>query len=119
MLLVVENSVDAVILHCVGRIVAGEADVLQNAVVDHVDKRVIILDLAGVEDVDAAGLGMLVFLQTLGCAVGFDLQLMNANHRLRELLELTGLESVLALFSDESEARSTNRGGSNDRRAAA
>jgi anti-sigma B factor antagonist len=92
----VEHSADTAILHCVGRIVAGdEADVLKAAVMCQASRRVVLLDLAGVETVDAAGLGLLIFLQTTGCAVGFELQLTNPTRRVRELLELTRLDSVL------------------------
>jgi anti-sigma B factor antagonist len=91
----VEHSADTAILHCVGRIVAGdEADVLKAAVMCQASRRVVLLDLAGVETVDAAGLGLLIFLQTTGYAVGFELQLTNPTRRVRELLELTRLDSV-------------------------
>ena len=60
--------------------------------------------LRGVEAIDAAGLGLLVFLHTLGHAVGFELQVRNPMPRVRELLELTRLDSVLEI-SDEAEGQ--------------
>jgi anti-anti-sigma factor len=84
--------------------VAGdEADVLKAAVMRQASRRVVLLDLAGVETMDAAGLGLLIFLQTTGYAVGFELQLTNPTRRVRELLELTRLDSVFetVLYSGE------------------
>ena len=67
---VVEHTADTVVLRCVGRIVAGEeVHALQDTVVSHTDKHVVLLDLAGVDSIDAAGLGLLMFFQTLGRAL--------------------------------------------------
>lgn len=97
-------------LRCLGRIVAGiEAELLQDAVVGLADKRVITFDLAGVERIDAAGLGLLAFLQALGYAVGYELQLANPTPCVREVLELTRLNSVLEVFGTE-EAEDTGAG---------
>ena len=103
---VVEHSADTVILRCVGRIVAGdEAHVLQDAVANQADKRVVLLDLAGVDGIDAAGLGLLVFLQILSCVAGFDLKLLSPTARVREMLEIANLDSVLEICpSDDVEA---------------
>lgn len=91
-----EHLADTVILRCFGRIVAGpEAESLKDAVACEADKRQVILDLAGVEAIDARGLGLLVFLQTLGSALGFDLEVANPSPRVRELLGLTRLDSLL------------------------
>ena len=104
--LVVERGAYTSILHCVGRIVAGsEVHRLRNAVTCQADKRIVLLDLAAVDRIDAAGLGLLVLLHTLGYAVGFELQVRKPQTRVRELLELTRLNSVLKIEpSDEVEA---------------
>ena len=95
---VVEHSADTVILRCVGRIVAGdEAHVLQDAVANQADKRVVLLDLAGVTGIDAAGLGLLLFLQILSCVAGFDLKLLCPSARVREMLEIAHLDSVFEI----------------------
>ena len=105
-----EHSADTVSLRCIGRIVAGpERELLQDAVVGLADEHVITLDLAEVERIDAAGLGLLAFLQALGCAVGYELQLANPTPRVREVLELTRLESVLEVSGTE-EAEDTTAG---------
>lgn len=94
--IVSEHVADAAILHCFGRIIAGaEAESLKDAVAEQADKRLVMLDLAGVDAIDARGLGLLVFLQTLGYALGFSLQLTNPTPRIRALLDLTRLDSVL------------------------
>jgi anti-anti-sigma factor len=103
--IVVEQSMDSALLHCSGRLVAGkEVSRLREAVVCQVEKRSVQLDLAGVEGIDAAGLGLLVSLHTLGCVVGFELQVRNPVRRVRKLLELTRLDSVLGILPlDERE----------------
>lgn len=105
-----EHSADTVTLRCLGRIVAGaETELLQDVVVGLADKRLITLDLAAVERIDAAGLGLLAFLQALGYAVGYELQLANPAPRVREVLELSRLDSVLEVFGTE-EAEGTGAG---------
>lgn len=98
-----EHLEETVILHCFGRIVAGaEAEALKDAVACEADNREVILDLAGVEAIDARGLGLLVFLQTLGCALGYELELVNPAPRVREVLDLTRLDFVLDISHSES-----------------
>ena len=56
----------------------------------------------------------MVFLHTLGHAVGFELQVKNPVPRVRELVELTGLDSVLQISpSDETEVQSSLSSGGN------
>jgi anti-sigma B factor antagonist len=96
--IITENLTDTAIVRCHGRIVAGvEVESLKDAVACEADKRLVIVDLAGVDAIDARGLGLLVFLQTLGYALGFDLQFTNPTPRVREVLDLTRLDSVLEI----------------------
>jgi anti-anti-sigma factor len=96
--IVVEQSMDSVLLRCSGRLVAGKEVLrLREAVMCQAEKRSVQLDLAGLEGVDAAGLGLLVSLHTLGCVLGFELQVRNPVRRVRKLLELTRLDSVLRI----------------------
>ena len=56
--IVTEHTADATVLHCFGRIVAGgEVEILKGAVACEADNRLVILDLAGVDAIDARGLG--------------------------------------------------------------
>lgn len=96
--IITEHLADATILRLFGRIVAGtEAESLKDAVACEADKRLVMVDLAGVEIIDARGLGLLVFLQTLSYALGFELELTNPAPRVCEVLDLTRLDSVLEI----------------------
>jgi len=107
--IVVEQSMDSALLRCSGRLVAGKEVLrLREAVMCQADKRSVQLDLAGVEAIDAAGLGLLVSLHTLAWVVGFGFQVWNPVPRVRSLLKLTRLESVLDIHpSDEAELKLT------------
>lgn len=87
----VENSV---VLHCAGRIVKGEETALLCAAVRQRGRNVV-LDLGEVDAIDAAGVGALISLQ----AAGLYLQLMNPTVAVREVLQVTGVGSVLEICS--------------------
>jgi anti-anti-sigma factor len=59
-------------------------------------RRCIVLDLANVTDLDAAGLGELVQVYTLAAAVEGELWIRNTTGRARELLDLAGLFEILS-----------------------
>lgn len=88
----VHNSGKAVILRCVGRIVRGqEARILCAAL--GCRKQEVILDLSRVHAIDAAGIGALVSLQ----AAGLYLRLKDPSPRVREILSVTKLDSVMEI----------------------
>jgi anti-anti-sigma factor len=64
-------------------------------------KRLVVLNLAEVDAVDAAGLGLLVFLYTSAAIGGMELKLMNPTQRTWKLLALTNLDSVLEIWSPQ------------------
>lgn len=100
--IIAEHVADTTTLRCFGRIVAGaEADSLKDAVACEADKSIVVLDLSGVEAIDARSLGLFVFLRTLGYALGFELQFTNPAPRVREVLDLTRLDSLLELPHSE------------------
>lgn len=103
--IVVERSADSALVRCSGRLFAGEEVLrLRETAMCQADKRIVQLDLAGVEAIDAAGLGLLASLHTLGNVVGFELQVWNPVPGVRALLRLTRLESVLEIYPpDEME----------------
>ena len=71
-----ENVGNGVVLRCVGRIVAGDPTrALRDAVMCQVGKRLVVLDLAEVDTIDAAGLGNFIFLKTLACVAGMEFKL--------------------------------------------
>jgi anti-anti-sigma factor len=95
-----EQIGDVAVLQCAGRIVHAEAlRVLKDAVTSLSQPRVIVLDMAEVKMLDGGGLGTLVFLHNWTCANGIQLKLVNPSKLVREMLELTGLTSVLHISS--------------------
>jgi len=99
---------DSIVLHCTGRIVKGEETALLCPAVRQRGRNVI-LDLGEVDAIDAAGVGALISLQ----AAGIYLQLINPTKAVREVLHVTGVDSVLEICSslpthnDELSERST------------
>lgn len=49
------------------------------------DKCLVVLDLAGVDAIDAAGLGEFIFLRTLAAVAGNALKLINLTEHVRDL----------------------------------
>jgi anti-sigma B factor antagonist len=93
-----EQSGEARILHCTGRLVRGdETNALREAVTSRVKQGRVILDLAGVSTIDAAGLGALVSMYRWSCDRRIELQLINLNERVHNLLRITGLDKVLTI----------------------
>ena len=96
MLAVTHRTVaESVILRCRGRLVRGEESALLCAAVGQ-HGRDVVLDLAGVTAVDAAGIGALVSLQ----AAGIYLKLANPTPSVRALLGIAGLRSVFEICDD-------------------
>jgi anti-anti-sigma factor len=94
----VEDLKNNVILHCEGRIVRGYETAILCAAVRHEGKN-ITLDLSQVEAIDAAGVGALISLQ----AAGIYLQLLDPVKAVREVLRITGLESVFEILTSGEE----------------
>jgi anti-anti-sigma factor len=88
----VEDSGEVVILHCHGSLVRGDETGLLCAAVHH-HGRNLILDLSDVPTMDAAGIGALISLQT----AGIYLRLENPTKPVREILRITGMESVFEI----------------------
>jgi anti-anti-sigma factor len=90
----IEELGETVILHCAGRIVRGyEAAILCAA--GKRRERKTVLDLSQVDAIDAAGVGALISLQ----AAGIYLQLLNPTKAVREILRVTGLDSIFEICS--------------------
>jgi anti-anti-sigma factor len=99
----IHNLENGVLLRCTGRIVAGEeVNILRSVALAHSDKKEIVLDLANVSTLDGAGIGMLAFLQGNVRGNGLRLRIQNPSTHVREVLELTNLDSVIEVTpSDE------------------
>lgn len=93
MLMITPETLDeAVILHCLGRIVCGYETLLLCAALRQ-ERPNVVLDLTEVEAIDAAGIGALVSLQ----ASGIYLKLMNPTPPVREILKVTNLDSIFEI----------------------
>jgi anti-anti-sigma factor len=94
----VQELDDDLILRCLGKIVRGEEAAILCAAVRHRGRNVI-LDLDGVDAIDAAGIGLLISLQ----AAGIYLQLLNPTRRVQEILKVTKLDSVFEICESQSD----------------
>jgi anti-anti-sigma factor len=94
----VQNFRHATVLKCQGRLVRGEETSLLCAAVRVSETA--ILDMSGIEAVDAAGIGVLVSLQ----AAGVYLTLLNPSESVRNVLCLTGVDSIFAIAKSLNEA---------------
>ena len=102
---VVHDFGELAIVRCPGRIVRGEGtNTLGNAVMGLQSKRVIVLDLAEVVSLDGSGVGLLVSLHRWARNNGIRLKLTNPLKLVREVLELTKLDSELDVCTCEEMA---------------
>lgn len=89
-----ERTDDLAILKCNGRVVRGEELTLESAVLDHVNARVILLDLSEVESMDAGGLALFVSLHRWAQGRQIDLKIVNPRPFVYEMLTRTHLDCV-------------------------
>src|ERR1700730_10281741 len=99
--------VDVTVLDLKGKITLGEGDELLkdkvNSLVNQ-GKKKIILNLAGVQYIDSAGLGEVVRTYTPGSRQGGSLKLLNLTKRITDLLSITKLLTVFETYDSEAEA---------------
>jgi anti-sigma B factor antagonist len=98
---------DVAVLDISGRITLGEGNVmLRDVVRELADKghKKIVLNLAEVQYVDSSGIGELVKTHTTMRNQGGQLKLVNLNHRMNELLQVTRLSAVFDIAKDEAAA---------------
>jgi len=88
----VEENERGVVLHCNGALVRGEETDLLCTAVGHYG-RTVVLDLKHVNTIDAGGIGALIALQTAGVY----LTLENPTKTVREVLRVTGMDSVFEI----------------------
>lgn len=91
-----ERKGDVVLVHCHGKLVSGVSDRLYTKVKELIpgSKRVV-LDLTDLTHMDSMGLGTLVRLYVSAKSAGSCLELINFGPRIRQLLGMTNLLSVL------------------------
>jgi anti-sigma B factor antagonist len=97
---------DVVIVYCQGRIVyRDEAAALSRLVGEVLQNREkVILDLSGVSSIDSAGIGELVLLHTRAQAKNADLKCASPSPFVRDLLDLTRLDSLFEIHPSLNEA---------------
>jgi anti-sigma B factor antagonist len=91
------NRGDVIVVHCEGRIVyrdeAAEVSRVVGDALGHSNK--LVLDLSGVSSIDSAGIGELVLLKTWAQNKNVAFKCAGPNMLVRNLLELTNLDTVL------------------------
>lgn len=92
----VERSGDQATVRCHGKLVAGVCEVLYARVRQLIpDAKCVVLDLTQLTHMDSMGLGTIVRLYVSAKSAGSKLQLINVGPRIRQLLGITNLLSVL------------------------
>src|ERR1700758_3638948 len=100
------RTVDGVaIVSCAGRIEFGEE---ANALRDTLKKlltssKQLVLNLGGVSYIDSGGLGTLVGVYSSARAGGADIKLTGLGQRWRDVLQITKLATVFAVYDSEEE----------------
>lgn len=87
------------LLNLEGNFVIGETEGLHDVIQDLPPTRTVILDLSHVSLVDAHGLGVMLQLREQAQTRHMRFELMNVSDPLRELLQITRLDSVFQIHS--------------------
>jgi anti-sigma B factor antagonist len=91
-----ERKSEQTIIHCHGKLVAGVTDDFYKRVKElMVGSPQVILDLSNLTHMDSMGVGTCVRLYVSAKSAGSSLQLVNLGPRIRQLLGITNLLSVL------------------------
>jgi anti-anti-sigma factor len=100
------NRGDVMIVHCQGRIVYRDEAAALSRLVSEVLQNggKVVLDLSGVSSIDSAGIGELAFLHTWARSQNADLKCASPTPFVRDLLDLTNLDSVLEIYPSLCEA---------------
>lgn len=61
----------------------------------------VILDLSMISFMDSSGLGLIMGRYSLSYDMGAEFILYNPNHRIRKLLELSGIERIIKIKEDD------------------
>lgn len=92
----VEKIGDLAVVKCSGRVVRGqEVHALRTAVIAEKQSHIIVLDLTGVQSLDAGGLNTLVSLHTWATSRGVHFKVANPSPFVHQMLRRTQLDRVL------------------------
>ena len=101
---------DVATLRFHGRIVKGvESAMLRKAVFAQEGASVVVLDLARVNGVDAGGLGSLLELREWTQSKGIEFRLVNVTKLVKQVLEITRLDTVFEISSEEDAQSNVTR----------
>jgi anti-sigma B factor antagonist len=97
---------DVVIIYCQGRIVYRDEAAALSSLVGEVlrESGKVVLDLSGVSSIDSAGIGELVLLHSWAQAKNADLKCASPSPFVRDLLDLTRLDSFFEIHPSLNEA---------------
>jgi anti-anti-sigma factor len=99
----VERSPEVAVVQCKGELVAGVTDVLYRSVKELIpDVKRIVLDLKELTYLDSSGIGMIVRLFVSAKSAKCTLQLANISGRVRQVLGITDLLSVLQVIGENN-----------------
>lgn len=100
------NCGEVIVVHCQGRIVyREEAAALARLAGEVLDtKGKVVVDLSGVSSIDSAGIGEFALLHTRAQSGNADLKFASPSPLVRDLLDLTNLDSVLEIHPSLCEA---------------
>ena len=103
------NRGDVTIVYCQGRVVYRDEAAALSRLVGEVLQNggKVILDLSGVNSIDSAGIGELASLHSLAISQNADLKYASPSPLVRDLLDLTNLDSVLEIHPSVPEALSS------------
>ncbi len=98
----IEQLNDIAVVRCSGRLVRGPAlDEFQSRLEQLDTARIVVLDLCGVEQVDAGGIGVLLELRRWARQHSTQVKLVNPSPFVRRVLEATHLSSIFEISSLE------------------
>lgn len=92
-----ENVGELTVWHLSGHILRGQECTALLATITSQGSRRILIELSGVDSIDAAGLGTLVFLLHWSHEQKVELVFTDPSPRVRQALELTNLDAVLPI----------------------
>ena len=95
------------VLEVSGRITLGkEADHLRKSVIDAFESghQLMVVQLAGVQSADSAGVGELVSVYASITRRGGSIRFLQPSKKLRAMFHVTGLDDLLDIYDDEQQA---------------
>jgi len=104
---------DVMIVHCQGRIVYRDEVAALSRLVGQIiaNRGKVLLDLSGVSFIDGAGMVELLFLHTWAQSRNAELKCTSPSPLVRELFDLTNLNSVLEIHTDLGDALAAFQSG--------